>query len=82
MKEMQETKGCANSAEVCRANGWGPGTRLVGNEGYGPTVMIITAIGESVILGRGLSHDGKTRDDSEHCWTLSCRDWKEIKDAN
>lgn len=26
----------AMSASTCRANGWGVGTRLVGDEGYGP----------------------------------------------
>jgi hypothetical protein len=40
------------SAELCRKNGWGPGTRLVGHEGFGDTVIEITAVGEAGILRR------------------------------
>lgn len=59
-----------SSADACRRLGWGTGTRIVGDEGYGPTVITITAVGEEKILARA---DGR---DYENQWTLSCRDWK------
>lgn len=65
-----------NDAIKCRRNGWTIGTRLVGDEGYGPTVIQITAIGESHILAREISHNGKPSDGYEGSWTLSERDWK------
>ena len=66
-----------NSAEICRANGWGIGTRLVGDEGFGPTVIEITAIGRFHILAVGISHDGKNYQHlHEGCWSLECREWK------
>jgi hypothetical protein len=33
-----------NDAQRCRKNGWGVGTRLIGDEGYGHTVIELTAI--------------------------------------
>lgn len=61
-----------SSAELCRRNGWTVGTRLVGDEGYGPDTITITAIGERHILARSdyqlMNH--------ETIWTLHCRDWK------
>jgi hypothetical protein len=65
-------------ADVCRARGWSVGTQLVGDEGAGPTVIQITAIGERCILARTLSHNGRRatyRD--EGLWSLDCRDWQE-----
>jgi hypothetical protein len=73
-----ETKNCANSANVCHANGWARGTRLVGDEGYGPTVIEITAVGDRSILAKALSRNGKPTDSYESLWTLDCRDWKEV----
>ena len=64
-------------AEKCRANGWGPGTLLVGDEGHGPTIIKLTAIGEHSILARTVSHNGKAVRASEAPWTLDARDWKE-----
>lgn len=40
----------ANDAQTCSLNGWAVGTLLVGDEGYGPTVLRITAIGEESLL--------------------------------
>lgn len=68
-----------NDAERCRKNGWGPGTRLVGNEGYGDTVIEITAVGESAVLAKTISHDGKPGHNVESAWVLWCRDWEEVK---
>ena len=67
-------------AGQCRQNGWGVGTRLVGDEGYGDTVIELTAIGEEHILAKEISHDGEVRDRSlgESNWTLVCRDWREV----
>lgn len=67
-----------SSADLCRANGWGPGTRISGDEGYGPTVIEITAIGYEGILARCISHKGKPRPCRERSWMLQYRDWKEV----
>ena len=62
-------------AEICREKEWPVGTMLVGDEGYGPTVIEITAIGEHAILAKVVSHNGRPRPACETLWTLSCRDW-------
>lgn len=65
-------------ADLCRSRGWGPGTRLVGDEGYGPTVIEITALGERIMLAKHMSHNGVPDPWEESLWTLTCRDWREI----
>ena len=66
-------------ADLCLANGWGPGTRLAGDEGYGVTVIRITAVGEGAILARRESHDGHAFvSRHESTWTLDARDWREV----
>ena len=76
------TKGSAygkSPADVCRENGWAVGTRLAGDEGYGVTVIEITAIGEQQILAKRISHDGKTiKGERESSWVLWCRDWQVV----
>ena len=67
-----------SDADKCRRNGWIVGTRLVGDEGYGPTVIELTAIGETHILAKRISHNGKPEDGYEGNWTLDCRDWKKV----
>lgn len=67
------------SAEKCRVNGWGPGTLIVGDEGYGPTVIRITAVGDDSILARPISHNGKQLTSFEGPWTLDLRDWKLVR---
>jgi creatinine amidohydrolase/Fe(II)-dependent formamide hydrolase-like protein len=62
-------------ADLCRERGWGVGTRLVGHEGYGATVIVITAIGEELILARPVSHSDRPVDGDEGVWTLRFRDW-------
>jgi hypothetical protein len=64
-----------SDAELCRRNGWTPGTQLVGDEGYGPTTITITAIGEHGILARCTNNRLIDRVTS---WTLHCRDWREV----
>jgi hypothetical protein len=72
---MQTLDSRLSSAELCRANGWGPGTRLVGDEGYGPTVIEITAIGSDDILAKMISHNGEPCNGVENKWGLEHRDW-------
>jgi len=68
-----------SDAERCKVNGWTVGTQLVGDEGYGPTVIEITAIGEESILAKTISHNGDVRHArGEGNWTLQCRDWKVV----
>jgi hypothetical protein len=64
--------------EICRRMGWVAGTRLNGDEGYGPTIIRLTAIGERSLLAVTESHNGRPRRDRlETLWTLSVRDWTE-----
>ena len=69
-------------AETCRLNGWTVGDQLAGDEGYGPSIIEITAIGEERILARCLSHFRRGEkvecDERESSWTLVCRDWRKI----
>lgn len=63
--------------EKIRANGWKVGDYLEGDEGFGPTVIRITAIGEQLVLACAVSHNGiPTRWNIETNWTLTLRDWK------
>ena len=63
-------------AETCRLNGWGVGTVLVGDEGFGPEKIRITAIGEDAILARTIeTGKGVAVDRREGLWTLSLREW-------
>lgn len=69
-----------NDADTCRANGWTVGTRLVGDEGYGPTVIEITAIGERNIMAKEISHNyHMAKYSDERSWTLSCREWTRVE---
>lgn len=76
------TKGSAygkSAADVCRDKGWTVGTRLAGDEGYGVTVIEITAIGEQQMLAKRISHGGNpVKDSRESSWVLWCRDWQEV----
>lgn len=84
--EPVPTKGCRNSADVARANGWGPGTVIVGDEGYGLDAIRIDYLGQSTVLS---THLAKQRDGYERAvpewrpgwgtelaWTLSHREWR------
>ena len=68
-----------SSAELCRRNGWTPGTWLEAIE-YGPDGVVwnhdtieITAVGRDWILAKGYG------DASEDEWDLTCREWDEVK---
>jgi hypothetical protein len=69
-----------NDADFCRRMGYIVGTKLSGDEGYGETVIQITAIGERLILAKTAvpynSLDGYFC--REATWTLSCRDWRVV----
>ena len=65
-------------AEICKERGWVAGTRLVGDEGFGPTIIEITAIGKNGLLAETISHNGKKSSGNETSWVLWCRDWKEM----
>ncbi|WP_438346629.1 DUF7241 domain-containing protein [Methylorubrum populi] len=68
-----------HAAEICRENGWGVGTRLVGDAGFGPTVIRITALGTRVMLARMIRHNGvAVGHNDEHAWSLAGRDWCRI----
>lgn len=62
-------------AETCALNGWKVGTRLIGDEGYGPTVIELTAIGEARILAKTVSNPSN-RPHGENTWTLASREWE------
>lgn len=62
-----------SSADYARRRGWVAGTRLVGDEGYGPTTITITAVGRDGILAIA---DGRRYESS---WTLRHRDWVEAE---
>ena len=69
-----------NEVEVARDHGWEVGTRLVGDEGYGPTIIEITALGLERLLARTISHNGvpvRGSARTESPWVLYCRDWRE-----
>lgn len=60
-----------SSAELCRRNGWHPGTVLRGMECGRYDVIQITAVGDRDILAKILGGQ-------EQHWTLCCREWEEV----
>lgn len=73
---------CATSADLCRHNGWKVGDLLEGDEGQGPTVIRLTALGETQVLARVVSHQGEPeRESPERSWGLTNRPWK-LHEAN
>ena len=62
LKVTLRTREYESSADKCHRNGWVAGTRLVGDEGYGPTVIEITAVGRDGVLAVEISHNGKLTD--------------------
>jgi len=70
-------------ADLCRVNGWGVGTVLEGDEGYGACRIVITAVGEKSILAREVVCCGHEKHASsrEGSWVLSCREWRRIEAA-
>lgn len=60
-----------SEAAFVRRMGWGVGTRLIADEGYGPSTIEITAIGRDKVL---CSWNGGR----EASTTFSFRDWQVI----
>lgn len=56
-------------ADVARANGWTVGTRLVGDEGYGPSTIEITAVGRDHVLA-------VWNGERESLTCLTAREWR------
>lgn len=73
----ERAKPFGSDADYCRERGWGVGTYLVGDEGYGPTVIKITALGERNIMAIAVAGPGSANP-HEANWVLYCRDWREI----
>lgn len=74
-----KTLGHVNPADVARAKGWTEGTRIVGDEGYGPTVIEITEVTRSRLFAKRISHNGEpVPDRRDNSWVLYCRDWTKV----
>lgn len=68
-----------SSAQLCKLNGWMVGDLLCGDEGYGATVIQLTAIGDDYIMARSISHNGSPSGCGyEGGWTLHEREWSLI----
>lgn len=65
-------------AELCRIHGWTAGTRLEGDEGYGPTVIEITAVGEECVLAKAVQHNRTPVTGRESVWNMQLREWRPI----
>jgi len=69
-----------NPAQVARAKGWSEGTRIVGDEGHGPTVIEITEMTHTRLFAKRISHNGAPSHTSrDGSWVLYCRDWAEVE---
>jgi hypothetical protein len=62
-----------SDAETCALNGWAVGQVLVGDEGYGPNTIQLTAIGERFVLAK-LITGSITNVGSEFLW-MSTAEW-------
>jgi hypothetical protein len=75
----QELSRTMNPADVARAKGWTEGTRIVGDEGHGPTVIEITEVTRSRLFAKRISHNGVPAPDRrDTSWVLYCRDWVKV----
>ena len=73
-----------SNTTLCRKRGWKRGTRIVGDEGYGPTVIEITAVGEAHTQGvaKVISHNGKPSQlQTENLWSLDSRNWRKLRES-
>lgn len=62
--------------ELLRALGGKVGSKLIGDEGHGPEVIQITAVGEEKLLAKVVRNaKGKPIERYEGVWTLAFRDW-------
>lgn len=66
--------------EICQKNGWDVGTRLVGDEGWGPDVIEIRYLSPSIVVCRlVLPHNPNHPKGSDAPWTLQCRNWQKVE---
>ncbi|OHD24144.1 MAG: hypothetical protein A2Y38_24040 [Spirochaetes bacterium GWB1_59_5] len=73
-----------SSAELCRRNGWGPGTKLKGTErGEGwerESVIRIMRVTPGAVLGVCVMETIRhSRGKSYQTWTLTHREWRKVK---
>lgn len=78
--QQQNMKKGSTDKETMSLNGWGVGDILEGDEGHGPQRILITAIGEELILCKwDYKCDGTYPDGECGSTTLSLRDWKKVE---
>jgi hypothetical protein len=64
-------------ALLCRRNGWGPGTVLIGDgDGFNHKIQI-TAIGQEAVLAKQITFF----EGLEVVWELTFQDWKRMEDG-
>jgi hypothetical protein len=68
--------------ETLDLNGWTIGDILEGDEGYGPQLIKITAVGEERFLCRWNYQKGKGWERESGQTTLSCREWRKVSSVN
>lgn len=64
-----------SDAAACHRMGWTVGTRIVGDEGLGPEIWRITAIGIASVLTVTEKPGGDKREKPS---SLSHRDWRKV----
>lgn len=64
------------SAGLCRARYWTPGTLLTDLDDPAAPTIRVTAIGETVVLARRISHHGHPCQDVETIWNLREHAWQ------
>ena len=79
-----------NSADLCRRNGWKPGTVIEGRNNRVSHErwdrIVITAVGETNILGRLVATrwgkgEWENRASGEQEWALTSRDWQKVEEG-
>ena len=68
--------------ETLDLNGWTIGDILEGDEGYGPDLIKITAVGEERFLCRWNYQKGNGWERESGQTTLSCRKWRKVSSVN
>ena len=68
--------------ETLDLNGWNIGDTLEGDEGYGPDLIKITAVGEERFLCRWNYQKGNGWERESGQTTLSCRKWRKVFSVN
>ena len=71
-------RGCTEK-ETLSLNYWGIGTVLEGDEGNGPSRILITAIGEEKFLCRWDYDCSGSFGEETGSTTLALREWKKVK---